>query len=327
MEAKKINKKRPELAKSEIVAQLPMACTDERSAVEFIEARRWGNTPGCAKCGSVRVYQMTDGKNGGRNARFLWRCRDCHKMYTVRTGTVFEESLIPLKHWCYAFWRISTSKKGVAAMEIMRQCQISYKSALFMMHRVRFALAPKPGSPKKFKGIVEADETYCGGKPRPYDGKQHLRGKGTSKTPVMGIVERDGNIHRRVLPNVGGKALKDAIRETVDPSATIMTDEANMYNGIGDEFAGGHETVCHSAGEYARGEAHTNTAESGFALIKRSLMGIYHSVSKKHLHRYLAEYDFRWNVRKMNDGDRTVLAIQSAEGKRLFYKKPISKPN
>src|SRR5271154_577944 len=171
MDTKDINpKKRPELGRSEIIEALPKACSDERLAVEFIEARRWGDTPCCAKCGSVNVYKMADAKTGERSSRFLWRCRDCKKTYTARTGTVFEESLIPLRHWCYAFWRVSVSKKGVAALEIMRQCQISYKSALFMMHRVRFALAPKPGTPAKFTGTVEVDETYCGGKPRPGTG-------------------------------------------------------------------------------------------------------------------------------------------------------------
>ena len=126
MDTKDINpKKRPELEQSEIIEALPMACANEKAAVEFLEQRLWGATPCCPKCGDTNVYKMVDAKTGERNSRFLWRCRGCKKMYTVRTGTVFEESLIPLRHWCYAFWRVSTSKKGVAAMEIMRQCQIS----------------------------------------------------------------------------------------------------------------------------------------------------------------------------------------------------------
>jgi transposase-like protein len=240
-------------------------------------------------------------------------------MYTARTGTVFEESLIPLRHWCYAFWRVSTSKKGVAALEIMRQCQLSYKSALFMMHRVRFALAPKPGTPAKFKGTVEVDETYCGGKPRPGTGP-HKRGRGTKKTPVLGIVQRDGDVHRRVITDVSANTLQRAVRQMVDEKSRIITDENPSYLGLDQDFSGGHETVNHSQGEYAYDDIHTNTAESSFALVKRGLMGIYHAVSKKHLHRYLAEFDFRWNVRKMNDGDRTVLAIQSSQGKRLMYR-------
>jgi hypothetical protein len=263
---------------------------------------------------------MVDAKTGERSSRFLWRCRGCKKMYTVRTNTVFEESLIPLRHWCYAFWRVSTSKKGVAAMEIMRHCQISYKSALFMLHRLRFALAPS--NPKKLKGVVEFDETYVGGKPRPGTG-YHKRGRGSPKTPVFGMVERGGDIHRRVVANVAGGTLKRAIIEMVDRSATLMSDDNGSYGSIGHWYAGGHHTVSHSAGEYARGDVHNNTMESSFAIFKRGLIGIHHAVSKEHLHRYLAHYDFLWNGRKLNDGERTALAIESSQGKRLMYRQPI----
>lgn len=313
---------RPELEKSKIIEQIPRACMDELSAVEFMEQQRWGDSPCCAHCGSVNAYKMTDAKSGERSKRYLWRCRDCGKQYTVRIGTVFEDSRIELRHWCYAFWRACTSKKGVSAMEIQRHCQISYKSALFLMHRIRFAMAPDPTNAPKLSGTVECDETYVGGKPRKGTGP-HKRGRGTKKTPVFCIVERGGNIRRKVVANVTAQTLKTAIREQADEAARIITDENNAYTGIGAEFAGGHDTVCHGAGEYARGDVNTNTAESSFALVKRGLMGIYHAVSKKHLPRYLAEYDFRWNTRKMNDGERTVAAIQGAEGKRLMYKSPV----
>jgi transposase-like protein len=140
---------------------------------------------------------------------------------------------------------------------------------------------------------------------------------------VLGIVERNGRVHRRVVANVTGKTLKTAIRECVDKSARIMTDEFNAYNGLNREFAG-HEFVSHNAKEYVRGDVTTNTVESSFALIKRGLTGIYHAVSKKHLHRYLGEFDFRWNTRNLNDGERTALAIESASGKRLDYQTCIA---
>src|SRR5271156_1986945 len=162
------------LTKSEVIAEIPLACSDETAAVEFFEFQRWGDTPCCVKCGSVTVYQMKDAKTGERNKRYLWRCRDCKEQYTVRIGTVYEESRIPLRHWCYAFWRASTSKKGVSALEIKRHCQISYMSALFLMHRIRFALTSDGG--EKLTGIVEADETYVGGKPRPGTG-HHKKGE------------------------------------------------------------------------------------------------------------------------------------------------------
>lgn len=310
------NTKALHLEKSDIITQMPKVCCDELTAVEFMERQRWGNAPCCAHCESKNVYKMTDDKTGERNTRFLWRCRDCKKQYTVRIGTVYEESRIPLRHWCYAFWRAASSKKGVSALEIKRQCQISYKSALFLMHRIRFAL--KPGSGQKLTGLVEADETYIGGKPRP--GTVSKTGRGTNKQPVMVMVERGGSIHRRVIADVSGRTLRAALKECVDTKAKIVTDEWTGYNGLEYRFAG-HETICHKRGEYVRdGWIHTNTAESSFAILKRGITGVFHAVSKKHLHRYVGEFDFRWNGRRMNDGERTVAAIQAATGKRLMYR-------
>src|SRR5229473_1283838 len=171
--------KRHNLSKSEVVEAIPLACSDETAAVEFLEKQRWGNTPACMKCGSIEVYKMTNAKTGGRNARFLWRCKDCKEQYTVRIGTIYEESRIELRHWGYAFWRASTSKKGVSALEIKRHCKISYKSALFLMNRIRFAMTRDPDTPKLI-GTVECDETYVGGRPR-YRGISK-RGHGTKKT-------------------------------------------------------------------------------------------------------------------------------------------------
>lgn len=307
------------MEKSEVIEEIPLACSDELAAVEFLEAKIWKGTPRCPHCESTSVCQIMDAKTGGRNKRFLWRCHGCNKQFTIRVGTVMEESRIPLRHWVYTMWRAATSKKGVAALEIKRQCQISYPSALFLMHRIRVAMTPENGASRKLSGIVECDETYVGGKPRPGTG-YHAPGRGTSKVPVFGMVERGGSIHRRVVADVSGKTLKGAIKECVAPGATIMTDEWPAYNGVGKGFAGGHLVVNHGRKEYVLGNTSTNTAESSFAVLKRGLVGIYHSVSKKHLHRYVNEFDFRWNTRKLNDGDRTVAAMQGALGKRLDYK-------
>ena len=308
------------LTKSEVIEEIPPACSNELAAVEFLEKQRWGEFPTCIHCGSSDVYKMTDGKTGQRNERFLWRCHDCGKQYTVRIGTVFEESRLGLRHWCYAFWRAATCKKGVAALEIMRHCQISYKSALFLMNRIRFAMAPDLAEVPKLAGTVEVDETYVGGKPR-YKGISK-RGRGTNKTPVFAAVERNGNVRRRVLANITSKRLRSTMREMIDTQARIITDELPVYDSICSQYKGGHETVCHSTGEYVRGDIYTNTVESSFALVKRGVMGIYHSVSKEYLHRYLWQFDFIWNNRKMNDGERTVAAVRAAEGKRLMYKQP-----
>jgi transposase-like protein len=314
--------KKHSLTKSPIIEAIPAACSNEFAAVEFLEKERWGDAPCCIRCGSVDVYKMVDGKTGERSSRFLWRCRDCKEQYTVRIGTVYEESRIPLRHWCYAFWRAATSKKGVSALEIKRQCQISYKSALFLMNRIRFAMAPDATAPK-LTGTVECDETYVGPRKPRYKGTSK-RGRGTSKTPVFCAVERDGQLRRRVVADVTTETIENAIRDEVDRSAHLMTDEFSAYRRIGPEYAG-HSTVCHATKEYARGDAHTNTAESSHALVKRGIVGIYHNVSREYLHRYLWQYDFLWNNRSLNDGERTVLAIQSAEGKRLMYSQPQAK--
>jgi transposase-like protein len=314
-----MKKKRHHLTQSEVIDSIPLACSDELAAVEFMEDQRWGQTHTCVHCGSLKVYKMVDSKTGERNKRYLWRCRDCGKQYTVRIGTVYEESRIELRHWCYAFWRAATSKKGVAALEIMRNCQISYKSALFMMNRIRFAMAPNPKA-KRLTGTVECDETYIGGKPR-YRGTSPT-GRGTVKIPVFAAVERQGRIRRRIIADVSGTTLRFAIRRSVNNRARIVTDDFSSYKGIGPEYEGGHHTVAHSTKEYVRGDIHTNTVESSFALVKRGLTGVYHSVSRDYLHRYLWQFDFMWNNRQLNDGERTSQLIAATEGKRLMYKAP-----
>lgn len=301
---------------------MPLACSNEDVAFEFFELQRWGDKPTCVWCRSELVYKMSDAKTGKRNKRYLWRCRECRKQYTVRIGMVWEESRLPLRHWCYAFWRAATSKKGVAALEIMRHCQISYRAALFLMNRIRFAMAPDANTPK-LTGTVEADETYIGGKPRPGDNKEHKRGRGTSKTAVFAAVEPDGSKRSRVVADVTSDTLKAAMREVVDQQARIITDDYSAYEGLNVRFEGGHDTVCHSTREYVRGDIHTNTVESSFALVKRGIHGIYHNVSRQYLHRYLWQFDFVWNNRFLNDGERTTEAIRSAEGKRLMYKGPV----
>ncbi len=303
------------VSRSALIEEIPLACSDELAAVEFFEKRRWGSNPCCVHCGSVDVHKMVDSETGKRNTRYLWRCHDCKAQYTVRIGAVYEESRLPMRHWAYAFWRASTSKKGVAALEIQRQCQISYKSALFLMNRIRFAMAPVNPEAHKLTGTVECDECFIGGKPRP-------GGVRRKKTPVFAAVERQGRIRRQVVADVSGKTLKGAIRELVAKESRIMTDEHPSYYGIGYEYDGGHQWVTHSTGEYAHGDIYTNTAESSFAILKRGITGIYHSVSKEYLHRYLWQFDFLWNARKLNDGERTEVAIKCAEGKRLMYRSP-----
>lgn len=299
---------------SPILAALREAALDETKAVEFLEARRWGDSPGCPRCGDTSVYQMKDAKTGGRNRDHRWRCRGCKKMFTVRTGTIFEETRLPLRVWLHAFWRACSSKKGVSAKQIERECEISYKSALYLMHRIREGVADLAAP--KLSGTVEADETYVGGKPR----NRRPGGQGkTDKTPVIGAVERGGELRLTMMRRVTAKGLKAALASQIDPSARLVTDESNAYTVLGREYAGGHETVNHSKREYARGDVHTNTIEGAFSLLKRGMYGTFHSVSDKHLPRYLAEFEFRHNTRHLDDGERVAAAIRRTEGKRLTY--------
>lgn len=303
------------------IRDLPAACADEVKAVEFMEKHRWADAPGCPHCGDMNVYKMA-GKDGAREKHFRWRCRGCKQQFSFRTGTVFEDSRIPARHWCFAFWRASTSKKGVSALEIHRQTGLSYKSCLFMLHRIRFAMAPTDSNP--LTGTVEVDETYVGrGKPGSYGRK--LDG---NKSAVVAMVQRGANgkpskVRSMVVPDVTGRTLAHAIRQNIDRRARLMTDEYGAYKRVGREFEGGHESVHHGVGEYVRGDAYTNTAESYFNILKKGITGIYHSVSKKHLHRYLAEFEFRYNARDLSDGARVIAAIEAADGKRLRYRDPV----
>lgn len=175
--------------------------------------------------------------------------------------------------------------------------------------------------PEPLTGAVEVDETYVGGKPRK---PRHPREKWTDKTPVAAIVQRGGDVRAAVMPQVNAKNLKAMIRENVHPSTNIYTDEASWYRGLDREYAS-HETVVHANGEYARGNVTTNRAEGFFSLLKRGTNGSYHAVSKKHLHRYVSEFQYRWNTRDIEDGARTVKLIQKGVGKRLMYREPIQK--
>jgi len=235
-----------------------------------------------------------------------------------------EDSKLPISKWLMAIHLMTSSKKGVSSHQIARECGITQKSAWFLNHRIREAMKKEPMA-SMLEGTVEVDETYVGGKPRPGTGK-HKRGRGTEKTPVMVLVERDGNARAMPLENVTAKTLKNEIAVNVAKEAVVMTDELSSYAGVRDE-PGEHRTVKHSAGEYCRLDpdgikVHTNTAESFFALFKRGHYGIFHQLSKKHLHRYCNEFGFRWDQRKVTDGERMVEAIKGIEGKRLMYREP-----
>ena len=297
-----------------------VSALSEDEARETIERIMWPDGPVCPHCGaSDNITKF----HGEAHRDGVHKCNDCYGQFTVTIGTILEDSHIPLRKWLMAFTLMCSAKKGISALQLQRELEFgSYKTAWHMAMRIRHAMSREPMA-SLLKGTVEVDETYVGGKPRPGSDEKAKRGRGTKKTPVMALVERDGRVRARKIDRVDGATLKGAIRENVDRSSRIMTDEWSSYRGIGTEFKGGHEIVTHSAGEYARGDAHVNTAESYFALLKRGVMGSFHHISKQHLDRYCDEFSFRWDYRSTTDAQRTEVAIRQMKGKRLSYKQPI----
>jgi transposase-like protein len=279
----------------------------EEEARDLFERIRWPN-------GTEHIRKL----EGKAHRVGVYKCNDCGEQFTATVGTILEQSHLPIRTWLMAFALLCSSKKGLSALQLQRQLGIgSYRSAWHMAHRIRHAMSQEPLA-GLLSGTVEVDETYVGGKPRKGTGK-HKRGRGTTKVPVVALVERGGRVRARSVERVNATTLKDAIRSNVDRSAAIMTDELKSYAGIGKEFDGGHQTVTHSKGEYRRAEAGTNEVEAYFALLKRGVYGSFHHISKQHLNRYCDEFSFRWNHRKSSDADRIMEAIRCSEGKRLTY--------
>ena len=286
---------------------------DAEKAREYLEKMRWSNGVVCPHCGSLEAYKL-EAKDGSKNPvrNGVYKCKSCRKQFTVTVGTIFEDSHIALNKWLMAIQLLCSSKKGMSAHQLHRMLGVTYKSAWFMAHRIRYAMT-QPPVVGKLQGIVEADETYIGGKAH---GK---RGRGAeNKTPVFALVERGGKVRTFKTKTVTAKNLQEKIRENVDKKAIVMTDEFLAYKGLDAEFE--HHTVNHGAGEYVNGNDYTNTAEGFFSLLKRGINGVYHHVSEQHLDRYLAEFGFRYDNRKVDDAVRCGLTLGQTEGKRLTYK-------
>jgi transposase-like protein len=307
---------------SPVLAALRAAAVNERAAVEFLEVQRWADAPACPRCGDAGVYKMT-GRDGQRNKDYRWRCKGCKQMFTVRTGTIFEETRLPLKVWVYAFWKACSSKKGISALQLSREMEITHKSALFVLRRIRHGLGHQQNNDPKLTGTVEADETYVGGKKR-YTG---MPKRGYDKAAVFGMVERGGDVRFRMLERVTHDRLSEVLAENADLTCRVITDELAAYPRATKRFAD-HRTVMHSAREYSipGTDVHTNSIEGVFSLIKRGVMGTFHSVSKKHLPNYLNEFEFRFNTRKVDDGTRVTTAIRRVQGKRLTYRESVDNP-
>ena len=295
---------------------------DEDSAREWLENKRWANGVVCPHCASIEAYRLTPKPESKRPVRKgVYKCKTCRKQFTVTVGTIFEDSRIPLNKWLYAIYMMCSSKKGVSAHQLHRTLDITYKSAWFMCHRIRYAMTQTP-LVEKLSGMVEVDETYVGGKPRKDNKGENVkpvkRGRGTNKTPVVLVVGRDGASRAKKMKKLSAKNLREFIQEHASEEATINTDGYLGYKGLDRHFAA-HEVVDHNEGEFVRGSAYTNTAESWFALLKRGVYGSFHHISDKHLDRYVDEFSFRWDNRKTTDMERAIETVYQVAGKRLMY--------
>ena len=287
---------------------------NEDAAQAHCEVSRWGGEPSCPHCGSVRIARLA-----GKTQSVYFLCNDCREKFTIRTGSIMERSHVPLHKWLLAFHLLAASKKGMSAKQIERMLGVTYKTAWFLCHRIREAMDGANGNDPLggSNTVVEADETYVGGKAR-----NRAFGKPAPKKPVLALVEREGHVRSFHVANVTAKQLRGLIVTNVDRASHLMTDEAPVYTRVGREFAG-HSVVNHSAKEYVTtgGFKHSNTAENFFSIFNRGVIGTYHHMSEAHLGRYSREFDFRYNTRTMTDGERAALALKGAVGKRLTYRR------
>lgn len=303
---------------------------DDDAARAHLEKLLWPNGPVCPHCGVIDEATLMKGKS---HRKGLYNCRGCDQPFTVTVGTVYEDSKIPLHKWVLATHLMAASKKGISAAQLQRQLGLgSYRTAWFMAHRIREAMSlPAPASGRPPMGgegkIVEADETYFGKvenpKTKPARGNKYLRSKSgrgpANKRAVVALVERGGSARVFHVGNADKETVAKIVRDNVDPASRLHTDESRLYKGADQAFAA-HETVKHSAGEYVRGDVHTNSAEGFFGVFKKGMSGVYQHCGEKYLQRYVTEFEFRHNTRAklgFNDGDRAALAVKGAAGKRL----------
>lgn len=309
----------------------------EADARALFESMRWPNGVVCplSDCGGSEVYRITvkpavrkSGKREGKEVgpRELFKCKACKRQFSVTKGTIFEDSHIPLRYWLIVMYRMCSSKKSVSARQIEREFGLSHRAAWFMCHRIRWAMTEK-GGPDLF-GVVEADETYVGGKPRGHiahrkgstEAKRRSEGVRAAmkrRTPVFGMVERGGRVRAQVMPHVDNQNVLVALQDNIDEKRThLMTDESTAYNWVAGLLP--HDVIRHKS-EYVRGEIHTQTIESFWAILKRGLIGTYHHVDAGYLAQYVNEYEFRHNTRKVTDAERFRQLVSQTSGRVEWY--------
>ncbi len=291
---------------------------DEQAAYDFVEAKLWPHGPTCPRCNERERV----GKLNGKSTRIgLYKCYRCRKPFTVKIGTIFESSHVKMHKWLQAIYLMCASKKGISSNQLHRTLEVTLKTAWFMSHRIREAMrtgsfsAPVGGEGRQ----VEVDETFIGRK----KGVPMRRGA-SHKMAVLSLVERGGEVRSFSIDTTKAREIGPIVNRNIARESHLMTDEATQYRNIGKGFKS-HDWVTHSAGQYVRGPIHTNTIEGFFSIFKRGMKGVYQHCSEKHLHRYLAEFDFRFNNRLANgfdDNDRAENALRGATGKRLTYAQP-----
>jgi transposase-like protein len=283
----------------------------EDACIDWLENMRWHGQPACPHCGSISVYRC--------KSRRIFKCKDCVKQFTVRIGTIFEESRLPLQKWFLAIWLLTSHKKGVSSIQISKHLGITQKSAWHMLHRIRHAI--NSGSfDKPLEGTVEIDETYVGGKHR---GLKHYN---DNKAMIIGIVEKNkgkGRIRAMATKTADATIALPFIHASLKQQAKVQTDESRIYHRVKREWP--HQTINHSQGEYARADVTTNTIEGAWMHLKASLDAIYIGVSAKHLQRYCDEYCYRYSTRDMTDSERFELWFRFINHKRLMYQTLIGK--
>lgn len=289
-------------------------------ATDFVAKMRWADGPICPDCGGREHYYLAK--------RRIWKCKNktCRRQFSVKVGTIFEDSPVKLDKWIIAMWMVTNCKNGVSSHELARTIDVQQKTAWFMLHRIRLAM--QSGTiekhSQKFGGAVEVDETYIGGRARYAKAVAEGEKKGprTGKTAVTGFLERGGEVQLKVVDSIKKHPLQKEVRQRVQSGATVITDELNSYRGLDQHYQ--HQVINH-AERYVDGQIHTNGLENFWSLLKRGLAGTYVSVEPFHLFRYLDEQAFRYNKRSLTDLERVMRALRGAPGRRVTYRELTGK--